>query len=143
MTTSHYITPEEAEYAFYSAIEGLNLEVMMAVWEVSDIIVCVHPMGPRLQGVRQVRESWRQIFNSNVQLRFRIAGVHRVYQDNLAFHVVYEHITVIGAEEQPAQPIIATNIYRRQPHGWHLVVHHASPGPVIGENHPRSGDQIH
>jgi ketosteroid isomerase-like protein len=100
-------------------------------------------MGPRLQGVRQVRESWRQIFNSNVQLRFRIAGVHRLYQDNLAFHIVYEHITVIGAKEQPAQPIIATNIYRRQKQGWRLVVHHASPGPVIGDNHQKSADHLH
>lgn len=143
MTMPHYTTPEAAEYAFYSAIEGLNLKAMMAVWEVSDIIVCVHPMGPRLQGVHQVRESWRQIFNSNIQLRFRIAGTHKLYQDNLALHIVYEHITVIGAEEQPAQPIIATNIYRRQQQSWHLVVHHASPGPVTGDNHRRSMDQIH
>jgi ketosteroid isomerase-like protein len=139
----HYTTPEAAEYAFYSAIEGLNLEAMMAVWEVSDIIVCIHPMGPRLQGVQKIRESWRQIFNSNVQLRFRIAGAHRLYQDNSAFHIVYEHITVIGAEEQPAQPIIATNIYRRQQKSWHLVVHHASPGPVMGGNRRSSVDQIH
>lgn len=143
MTMPHYTTPEAAEYAFYSAIEGINLEAMMAVWEVSDVIVCIHPMGPRLQGVRQVRESWRHIFSSNVQLRFRIAGVHRLYQDNLAFHIVYEHITVIGAKEQPAQPIIATNIYRRQQQGWHLVVHHASPGPVIGDNHRKSVDHLH
>lgn len=143
MTTPYYTTPEAAEYAFYRAIEGIDLDAMMAVWENSEVIVCIHPMGPRLQGVRQVRESWRRIFSSETRLRFRIDGVHTLCQANLAFHTVYEYITVLGAAEQPAQPVIATNVYRRQQQGWHMVAHHASPAPPMGSDRRTPADRVH
>lgn len=143
MITPSFATPESAEYAFYSAIEGINLDAMMAVWEPSETIICIHPMGPRLQGTQQVRESWQRIFTSGARLRFRIDGVYNVCQGDLAVHTIYEHITVLGADEQPVQPIIATNIYRHQQRGWHLVLHHASPGPDMGANRRGPAEHIH
>jgi len=135
-------TPEAAEFAFYAALETGDLNAMTAVWEGGENIVCIHPMGPRLQGAEQLRESWRRIFNSGAKLRFHISGAHGVIQDDLAIRVVYEHITVLGAEEQPAQPIIATNVYRRTADGWRLILHHASPGPA--SSGPRSpSSQLH
>jgi len=135
-------TPETAEFAFYAALETGDLDAMMAVWEGGEHIVCIHPMGPRLQGVAQLRESWRQIFSSGVKLRFHISGAHSVIQDDLAIRVVYEHITVLGVEEQPAQPVIATNVYRRTVGGWRLILHHASPGPASG-GQPNPSSQLH
>jgi ketosteroid isomerase-like protein len=137
MKAPSFPTPEAAEYAFYSALESADLNAMMAVWEASEAIVCIHPLGPRLQGTVQVRESWRRILRSGIRLRFRISGVHSLSQGDLVVRIVYENITVLGAEEQPAQPLIATNIYRRTRAGWRMVLHHTSPGPA-GDDEPAS-----
>lgn len=50
-------------------------------------------------------------------------------QDDLSVRVVRENITVLGDDEQPTQPVVATNIYRRDREGWRLLLHHASPEP--------------
>ncbi len=143
MKKPFFTNPEAAEYAFYVAIEGADLEAMMTVWEPSETIVCIHPLGPRLQGPQQIRASWRQILNSGVRLRFRIEGVQGLMQGDLAVRIVYEHITVLGTDEQPAQPVIATNIYRRTPVGWHIILHHASPGPAITVSHDSLPERLH
>lgn len=136
MTIPFLPTPEAAEYAFYSAFESADPDAMMAVWETSEAIVCIHPLGPPLQGCAQIRESWRQIFGSGTRLRFRLSGIRSVVQEGLAIRIVYEHITVLGAEEQPAQPVIATNVYRRTPYGWRMILHHASPAPTAMTEQP-------
>lgn len=143
MKSPSFPTPEATESAFYNALERADLAAMMAVWEDSEAIVCIHPLGPRLQGTVQIRENWRRIFNSGVRLRFRISGVHRLMQGDWAIHIIYENITVLGAEEQPAQPIIATNIYRRTPEGWRMVLHHASPGPAMDSRRERQPGRVH
>jgi len=130
MTAPHCATVEAAEAAFYQALEAADLEAMMAVWEASQEIVCIHPMGPRLCGVRAVRESWARIFGSGTRLRFRLSEIHSLGSGELWTRVVFENITVVDADEQPAQPVIATNIYRRSERGWQMVLHHASPGPA-------------
>ncbi|HXZ95937.1 MAG TPA: nuclear transport factor 2 family protein, partial [Burkholderiales bacterium] len=60
MKTSIFPTPQDAEAAFYEAFESADLDAMMAVWAEDEEVVCVHPSGPRLTGIAQVRESWRQ-----------------------------------------------------------------------------------
>ena len=123
-------SPEAAEQAFYEAFAQADLEAMMSVWDASDDIVCIHPLGPRLQGQAIIRQSWQQIFNAESALQFKISALHSIGGDDLAVRLVYEHVTVRNATEQPAQPIIATNIYRNGPRGWRMVLHHASPGPA-------------
>ena len=61
-----FATPQEAEAAFYEAFVKRDLEGMMAVWADDDEVYCVHPRGPRVTGVAQVRESWRQVFAGGV-----------------------------------------------------------------------------
>ena len=132
-------SPETAEFAFYTAFESGDLDTMMAVWETSETIICIHPLGPRLQGMSQIRDSWRQIFSSGATVRFNVESIHNTIQDNLAIRIVYENITVIGADEQPAQPLIATNIFRRDGEGWHMILHHASPEPSASTRGDTSG----
>jgi len=57
-----FATPQDAEAAFYEAFMKHDLDAMMSVWADDDEVYCVHPRGPRVTGVAQVRESWRQIF---------------------------------------------------------------------------------
>jgi ketosteroid isomerase-like protein len=139
MKNSIFLTPQAAENAFYDAFEKMDLKTMMTVWEANEAIVCIHPLGPRLEGLNSVRESWRQIFTSGTRLLFRVSNVYSLSQKHLAIRVVFENITVLGAEEQPAQPIIATNIYRRHEESWHMILHHASPGPADSSQKKPSG----
>ena len=123
-----FTTPQDAEAAFYEAIEKADLDAMMAVWADDDDIVCVHPGGARLSGMVQVREAWRQIFAGGQTLRFRLRHQQSLNGMTLAVHSVYEQISVAG-EARARGPVIATNIYMRTENGWRMVVHHASPAP--------------
>jgi ketosteroid isomerase-like protein len=133
-----FTTPQDAEAAFYEAIEKADLDAMMAVWADDEEIVCVHPGGVRLAGMAQVRESWRQIFAGGQSLRFRLRNQQALTGMTLVIHSVYEQISVAG-EARPRTPVIATNIYlhtergwRMVVHerGWRMVVHHASSAPA-------------
>jgi len=126
-----YRTSEEAETAFYAAFEAADLQRMMAVWDEDDNIVCVHPMGARLQGRDQVAQSWMRIFRQGASMRFRISELQRSADDGMAVHVLYENISVDAREGESIA--IATNVYRRTPAGWRMVLHHASPVPVPEE----------
>ena len=128
MKSTIFTTPQDAEAAFYEALEKADLEAMMAVWADDEDIVCVHPGGARLSGVAQVRESWRQIFTGGQTLRFRLQHQQSLNGMTFAVHSVYEQITIDG-EARARNPMIATNIYMRTGNGWRMVVHHASAAP--------------
>ncbi|NIW86597.1 MAG: DUF4440 domain-containing protein [Gammaproteobacteria bacterium] len=122
-----YTTPEAAEAAFYEAFQRADLEAMMAVWADDETIVCVHPMGPRVQGRAAVTESWRRIFANSGAMRFEIADAHSVHDSQLSIHCVHEDID-FGAQLRQHSRVIATNVYRLTADGWRMILHHASPG---------------
>lgn len=128
-----FTTPQDAEAAFYEALERADLDAMMAVWADDDDIVCVHPGGTRLSGMAQVRESWRRIFAHGQTLHVRLRQEQSLNGMTLAVRSVYEQIAVAG-ETQARNPMIATNIYLRTSNGWRMVVHHASPAPAGPES---------
>jgi uncharacterized protein (TIGR02246 family) len=133
-----YTSPQDAEAAFYDAIEKCDLDAMMAVWADDDDIVCVHPGSARLTGMEAVRESWRQIFAGSQRLTFRLRDLHRMQGMMVAVHSVYEHIAVAG-DNRPRPAVIATNVYQQTERGWRLVVHHASPAPGAADTGAPSG----
>jgi len=128
-------TAQDAENAFYEALERCDLEAMMAVWAEDEDIVCVHPGGPRLAGQDQVRESWASLFAGGPQARLQVSAQVTIGGMMLAVHSVHEMFTLAGAKPgDPAPaPIVATNVYLRTAAGWKMIVHHASPAPVQGE----------
>ena len=128
MESTIFTTPQDAESAFYEALEKADLEAMMAVWADDEDIVCVHPGGARLSGIVQVRESWRRIFAGGQTLRFRLRHRQSLNGMTLAVHSVYEQVSIAG-ETRAHGPVIATNIYLRTGNGWRMVVHHASAAP--------------
>jgi uncharacterized protein (TIGR02246 family) len=132
MAGKFFPTAQDAENAFYEAMESADLEAMMAVWAEDEEIVCVHPGGPRLAGAEQVRSSWRAIFAGGPGMRIR--AVQRVAISNMmvAVHSVHETITVPG-ESRPQPPVVATNVYLRTATGWRMIVHHASPAPPAAQ----------
>jgi ketosteroid isomerase-like protein len=144
MSSKIFPTAQDAENAFYEALERCDLDGMMAVWSEDDEIVCVHPGGPRLTGQDQVRESWAKIFASGPGARVTTEQQVAISGMMLAVHSVFERFTLpqTKPEAQPA-PIVSTNIYLRTAAGWRMIVHHASPAPAQPQAAPReSGPKI-
>lgn len=136
--TMAWATPQAAEKAFYEAFEAGDLLAMMRVWADTSDICCIHPMGKALHGPAAVSEGWEGIFSSGQRLQFVLESVQWQGTDDLAISVVLEHIKVEG-DARPRPPMIATNIYRRTDHGWHMLLHHASPAVVeVAKDNPGS-----
>ena len=127
MTETRFDSPQAAESAFYEAFQRADLDAMRAVWADDDDIVCVHPMGPRLQGRDAVMQSWRDILGSGAALRFHVNHSHFIADAGLSVHSVHENISQGTAVRGL---VIATNVYRKTADGWRMVLHHGSPGNV-------------
>ena len=142
MSGKIFPTAQDAENAFYEALERGDLEGMMAVWAEDEEIVCVHPTGERLCGQDKVRESWTQIFGGAGRARVHVT--HQVVLTSMMMEVrsVQENFTIEGEPRAPQgrdsrpAPIIATNVYLRTAAGWRMIVHHASPVPGQAEPVP-------
>lgn len=130
MTSRAFATALEAESAFYEAFERGDLEAMMAVWAKRDDILCIHPSGPRLIGVDQVRRSWREIFRSGPRLRFRLVSRRTLEGAGLVVSSLQENIEVAGETGQ-RHLVLATNILVLTPAGWLMLAHHASPAASL------------
>ena len=120
-----YVTSKEAELAFYDAMERNDIETMMGVWLDCDSIICVHPGASRLQGLREIRSGFAQIFEEpSPMMDFRLSDMRCQNVGELAIHTVREEILVDG---QLASVMLATNIYQHTESGWRMMLHHASP----------------
>ncbi len=117
-------TPEQAETAFYQALIDGDAEAMAAVWAVAAEVACIHPVGPLLSGHAQVTAGWAHILDGGgMRVRHRRLGM--LSGGDLAVHTVLEEL--LRGEEAGAVRVLATNVYRKGPEGWWLVLHHASP----------------
>jgi ketosteroid isomerase-like protein len=123
-----FTAPQEAEAAFYEALERGDLEAMMSVWSEDDEIICVHPGGPRLAGYALVREGWQRIFAGGTRLKVQLLALSTMHGPFAAVHSIIEQIAVVG-QKHLAAPVVATNVYVRGALGWRMIVHHASPVP--------------
>ena len=126
-------TSADAERAFYKSFETLNLNQMMAVWDESNDISCIHPAGPRLIGVSQIKRAWQEIMANSPRVKFMVMAEQFYSNDSIAAHIVNEYISMDG--EEGGVMMLATNIYRQTENGWRMVCHHASPSPL----QPNSG----
>ena len=135
MTNRIFPTAQDAENAFYEALERGDLEGMMAVWAEDEEVICVHPTGPRLSGQDQVRESWAKIFAGGAGPRVHITQQVAVTGMMIAVHSVHENFTIAG-DPRSQGPVVATNVYLRTAAGWRMIVHHASPAPAQAQAAP-------
>ncbi len=119
-------TPEAAESAFYAAFEARDLDAMMAVWASDNSIACIHPLTAPLNGRSAVAAGWRSMFEAAGHFQVQVEIAHEIREPNQVIRLVREYL-VIGQETEPRPPILATNVFRKNNEGWHLVLHHASP----------------
>jgi ketosteroid isomerase-like protein len=139
--TASYPTPQDAEAAFYEALEAADIDAMMQVWADDEDIVCVHPGGARLAGYDKVRDSWAQIFSGGQRLKVMLSDQVYVQGMMVSVHSLQENIAVAG-EPRTRHPVVATNIYLRTAGGWRLIAHHASPAPQPVREAPAESPKI-
>jgi ketosteroid isomerase-like protein len=143
-----FLTPQEAETAFYEALERADLDAMMEVWSEDDEVSCVHPGGPRLTGYEQVRENWAQIFKSGQRLQVHLSDQVIVSGMMFSVHSLHENILVRGAQGQVGGGgrgmVVTTNVYMRSDSGWRMVLHHGSPvpAPVVRRDIPVEAPKV-
>ena len=125
---AHYASPEDASRAFCDAFGQGDVAAMMAVWADDDEIFCIHPGGPRLTGLAEIRHSWGLIFTDSLPRSFSLRGRVIMGDEQQRIHLLEENIRVPGTTFV-APPVLATNVYRRSAAGWRMVLHHASVAP--------------
>jgi len=126
--SSRFDTPTDAEDAYYDAIEEVDLDKMMSVWEDSTESTCLLPMRPLQNGTEAIRELWQPMLDPKMQLNITVNHIQWIEQGDIAIHLLEELVTLSEtAERQP--PIYAINIYRRGDDGWRLLSHINSPAP--------------
>ncbi|MEI8327435.1 MAG: nuclear transport factor 2 family protein [Betaproteobacteria bacterium] len=119
----------DIEAAFYEALQTADIEKLMACWADEDEVVCVHPGGARLVGLRAIRAAFESLF-SNGSVRAHPQRVQGVESLASAVHSVVERIEVMTPQGPQQAYVIATNVYHKTAQGWRLVAHHASPGTL-------------
>lgn len=127
-------TPEEAEAAFYEALELGDLERLMQAWADDEEIVCIHPGGDRLVGLHAVRGSWQDILSQGV-LPIHPVRTHTIHSLMSAVHTLVEKLTLEAGEGGDTHTIFCytTNVFHKGPRGWKLVLHHSSQAPDDSE----------
>ncbi|MFO1246346.1 MAG: nuclear transport factor 2 family protein [Ramlibacter sp.] len=120
-------TADDVEASFYEALQGADIDKLMACWADEDEIVCVHPGGARLVGAGAIRATFEAMF-ANGSIQARPERVRKVESLASAVHNVLERIEVLTADGPRHAWVIATNVYHKTAQGWRLVAHHASPG---------------
>jgi hypothetical protein len=123
----------EAESAFYSAFEHLDIELMRAIWMKTDEIFCIHPGGPIQTGYDTVLKQWSFILKDNQppEINYKVISTNK--SETSSIHLVEE---TIGSDDNQVT-ILATNTYIRTEDGWRLFSHHASLPPPRNKAEPK------
>jgi ketosteroid isomerase-like protein len=121
---------EEANLELYAAFEAGDLDRMSAVWDDADDIACVHPGWSLLRGRAQVLRSWAMIMANTAYIQFFLTDVRTEIIGDVALLTCAENI-LTGTDDDggiaESARAVATNVFRRTPHGWRLRLHHGSP----------------
>jgi uncharacterized protein (TIGR02246 family) len=134
-------SPDDAEAAFYDALQHADLERLMACWTDEDDIVCVHPGGPRLLGHAAVRAAFEAMFlNGSVQAFPE--RVRRLDAGHCRVHSVVERVIIPGNDGPQHAWVTATNVYVKTAQGWRMVAHHASPGTANEPTDPADAQPV-
>jgi uncharacterized protein (TIGR02246 family) len=120
-------SPDDIEQQFYEALQGADIQKLMAVWSDDDDIVCVLPGGPRVVGARAIRASFEAVF-ANGGVPVQLERVRRLVHGGAAVHHLLVRVDVNTDEGTQTAWVIVTNVYLKTDQGWRLVAHHASPG---------------
>ncbi|AZM89747.1 MULTISPECIES: nuclear transport factor 2 family protein [Streptomyces] len=124
---------EEANTAFYAAMEQGDFDTLSALW-LEDEISCVHPGWPVLSGRGEVLRSYALIMSHTEYIQFFLTDTKVALIGDTALVTCTENILSGGPSQEAGelgplvgQLVVATNVFRRTPEGWRLWSHHGSP----------------
>lgn len=120
-------TPQDAEDAYYDALEAGDLAALMAVWDDAEDIACLLPMQPMVTGREAVNATFAPFFNQGRSVALSVTHLQWFESKPLAIHLVEEL-----AEPPPGQPVLpvyAINVFRYGSTGWRLIIHQNAPSP--------------
>lgn len=116
-----------ANQAFYRAFEKKDIEAMSAVWSQGTSSLCVHPGRDVIRGWAATRSSWEQIFRNTDYIEIDTDIITLEISNSIAYIVLIENLLQVVRGRSLKAQSIATNIFERMGHKWHLVHHHGSP----------------
>jgi ketosteroid isomerase-like protein len=119
---------DDIEASFYEAMQGGDLDRLMACWADEDGILCIHPGGPRLLGAGAIRSAYDAMLTQAGSMKIHPQRLHKVESLTSAVHSVIERISILTPQGLHDVFVIATNVYHKTAQGWRMVVHHVSPG---------------
>jgi ketosteroid isomerase-like protein len=125
----NYNTPQEAEDAFYDALEEGDLNRLLSVWSDSDDIACLLPMYPLIQGRKGIEDVFAHLFSQGHGVELSIDHLLWIETGDIAIHQVEQTVQNVPDDAPPPPPFYGTNIYRKDERGWRLIVHQNAPTP--------------
>jgi ketosteroid isomerase-like protein len=83
-------TPQDAEDAYYDALEEGDLEALLNVWDEADDISCILPMHPLVQGRSAVRDAFTRLFARGQGIALSVKHLGWIETGDVAIHHVEE-----------------------------------------------------
>ena len=126
-TAALMASPDDAEAAFYEAMQQGDVARMDAVWPTKTTWLRAPRRCARV-GPGAVRASFEALFANGV-VDVVAHHVRRLLLGNVAVHHVLERVRVSAEDSDPFGYVLATNVYSHTPPragAWWL--HHGSPG---------------
>ncbi|GAB4184679.1 MAG: nuclear transport factor 2 family protein [Coleofasciculaceae cyanobacterium] len=116
-----------ANEAFYRAFEKKDMEAMSAIWSQGTGSRCIHPGRNVIQGWKDIRYSWEQIFKNTNYLEIETEIMTIEVRETIAYVIAMENVLQVSGGRRFNAESIATNIFERMASSWYLVHHHGSP----------------
>ena len=129
-------TPQDAEDAYYDALEEGDMELLLAVWDESEDIGCLLPMQPLMQGRAAVKDAFTRLFSRGQGITLSVKHLNWIETDQVAIHLVEESPQDHSPDGNPPLAVYGVNIYRRGTGGWRLILHQNAPPPPPAGNLP-------
>ena len=91
--------------------------------------VCLLPMYPLIQGRKGIADIFAHLFSQAQGVGLSVAHLSWIQTDDIAIHQVEQTIQNVPLGTLPPPPFCGTNIFRKDSHGWRVIVHQNAPAP--------------
>lgn len=131
---------EQVNEDFYRALSTRDIELMGKVWVQDSRAKCVHPGWTALNGWDAIRQSWESVFDPSDQLDIEVSNLAVEVNGDSAWVMCIQKLTYVNRYPAGVNMSLSTNIFIRSENGWKMVVHHASPLPMMF--HEQEGESL-